>query len=97
MMEVFEQIATCVSRGKINKSSPYPPDLRDQDGVFELVRDALASDVNPNDILTRGLMIGMGEVGRKFSANEVFVPDLLMAAKAMTAGMDQLKPAFESG
>lgn len=96
-MEVFEQIATCVSRGKINKSSPYPPDLRDQDGVFELVRDALASDVNPNDILTRGLMIGMGEVGRKFSANEVFVPDLLMAAKAMTAGMDQLKPAFESG
>lgn len=96
-MELFEQIATCVSRGKINQTSPYPPDLRGQDGVFELVRDALANNVNPNDILTKGLMVGMSEVGQKFSRNEVFVPDLLMAAKAMTAGMDQLKPHFESG
>ncbi|MBW7864562.1 MAG: corrinoid protein [Candidatus Hydrogenedentes bacterium] len=96
-MELFERIAMCVSRGKINQTSPYPPDLRGQEGVFELVRDALASGTNPNDILTRGLMVGMNEVGKKFSKNEVFVPDLLMAAKAMTAGMDQLKPAFESG
>ncbi len=96
-MEVFEQIATCVSRGKINNGSPYPPDMRGQDGVFELVRDALAAGTDPNDVLTKGLMVGMNEVGKKFSRNEVFVPDLLMAAKAMTAGMDQLKPAFESG
>ncbi len=96
-MELFERIATCTSRGKINQNSPYPPDLRGQEGVFELVRDALAGGVNPNDILTQGLMVGMNDVGRKFSKNEVFVPDLLMAAKAMTAGMDQLKPAFASG
>ena len=96
-MDVFEQIATCVSRGKIKKDSPYPPDMRGQDGVDELVRDALAGGTDPNDILTKGLMVGMSEVGKKFSRNEVFVPDLLMAAKAMTAGMDQLKPAFESG
>jgi len=94
---VFEQIATCVSRGKINKDSPYPPDMRGQDGVFELVRDALADAADPNDVLTKGLMVGMNEVGKKFSKNEVFVPDLLMAAKAMTAGMEQLKPHFESG
>ncbi len=96
-MDVFEQIATCVSRGKINQNAPYPPDLRGQDGVFELVRDALENNVDANDILTKGLMVGMNTVGKKFSANEVFVPDLLMAAKAMTAGMDQLKPYFESG
>lgn len=96
-METFDQIATCVSRGKINASSPYPPDLKGQDGVFELVRDALAGDADPNDILVKGLMPGMNDVGKKFSRNEVFVPDLLMAAKAMTAGMDQLKPHFESG
>ena len=36
-------------------------------------------------------------IGQKFSENKVFVPDLLMAAKAMTAGMDQLGPYFESG
>ena len=96
-MEMFEQIATCVSRGKINATSPYPPDLKGQDGVFELVRDALAGNADPNDILVKGLMPGMNDVGKKFSRNEVFVPDLLMAAKAMTAGMDQLKPHFESG
>lgn len=96
-MELFEKIAMCVNRGKINQTSPYPPDLRGQEGVFELVRDALAAGTNPNDILTKGLMVGMNEVGKKFSRNEVFVPDLLMAAKAMSAGMDQLKPAFESG
>lgn len=96
-MDVFEQIALCVRRGKINENAPYPPDMRGQSGVFELVRDALAADNDPNDILVKGLMTGMSEVGKKFSRNEVFVPDLLMAAKAMTAGMDQLKPHFESG
>ena len=50
-MELFERIATCTSRGKINQNSPYPPDLRGQEGVFELVRDALSSGVNPNDIM----------------------------------------------
>ncbi len=96
-MDIFEQIATCVTRGKIQLNSPYPPDMREQDGVLELVRDALANNTDPNDILTKGLMVGMSDVGKKFSRNEVFVPDLLMAAKAMAAGMDQLKPHFESG
>ena len=96
-MDMFEQIAACVSRGKVNAGSPWPPDMKGMDGVFELVRDALAGGANPNDVLTKGLMPGMNEVGKKFSRNEVFVPDLLMAAKAMTAGMDQLKPHFESG
>lgn len=96
-MDIFEQIATCVTRGKIQQDSPYPPDMRGQDGVLELVRDALAGDTDPNDILTKALMVGMSDIGKKFSRNEVFVPDLLMAAKAMTAGMDQLKPHFESG
>ena len=97
MSELVEKIAICVERGKVNKNSPYPPDLRGQDGVDELTRQALADGVHPNTVLTDGLMKGMGVVGKKFSKNEVFVPDLLMAAKAMTAGMDQLKPAFDSG
>jgi methanogenic corrinoid protein MtbC1 len=42
-------------------------------------------------------VIGMGRVGQKFSENKCFVPDLLMAAKAMSAGMAHLKPYFESG
>ena len=97
MSSIVESIAVCVERGKVNKTSPYPPDLKGQDGADELTARALEEKVPPNDILTQGLMVGMGKVGGKFSRNEVFVPDLLMAAKAMTAAMKHLKPFFESG
>lgn len=94
---ILEQIAMCCERGKINQNAPYPPDLKGQEGVQELVGKALADGVDPNDVLTKGLMPGMSAIGKKFSNNEVFVPDLLMAAKAMSSGMEQLKPFFESG
>ena len=97
MNNLLEKIALCTERGKVNQASPYPPDLRGQDGVDELTKQALESGVDPNDVLTEGLMVGMNRVGAKFSRSEVFVPDLLMAAKAMTAGMNHLKPYFESG
>lgn len=97
MSELLDQIAMCTERGKVNHASPYPPDLRGQDGVDELTQRALQENTDPNDVLTQGLMIGMNRVGAKFGRNEVFVPDLLMAAKAMTAGMNHLKPYFESG
>ncbi len=95
--ELLQQIAMCCERGKMNKDAPYPPDLKGQDGVEELTLQALESGVDPNDVLTKGLMVGMNRVGTKFSNNEVFVPDLLMAAKAMGMGMAPLKPHFESG
>ena len=95
--EILVKIALCTERGKINKASPYPPDLKGEDGVDELTETALNDGVDPNAILTEGFMAGMSRVGKKFSKNEVFVPDLLMAAKAMTAGMTRLKPHFESG
>lgn len=97
MSAILDQIAVCTERGKVNLASPYPPDLRGQEGVDELTRKALEDGVDPNDVLTQGLMVGMNRVGARFSRSEVFVPDLLMAAKAMTAGMTHLKPYFESG
>ncbi len=97
MSELLERIACCTERGKVNKESPYPPDMKDEDGVDELTERALGDGEDPNDVLNQGLMAGMGRVGEKFSRNEVFVPDLLMAAKAMGAGMEHLKPYFESG
>ncbi|HEX72965.1 MAG TPA: cobalamin-binding protein, partial [Candidatus Hydrogenedentes bacterium] len=96
-MEIVDRIAMCVERGKVDKNAPYPPDMKGQDGVKELTAQALAGGIDPNIVLTRGLMAGMSVVGKKFSKNEVFVPDLLMAAKAMNSGMEQLKPAFDSG
>ncbi|HUW59585.1 MAG TPA: corrinoid protein [Candidatus Bathyarchaeia archaeon] len=97
MADLLEQIAICIERGKVNKNSPYPPDMKGQDGADELTKQALDQGIAPDDVLGKGLIIGMGRVGQKFSENKVFVPDLLMAAKAMSAGMAHLKPAFESG
>jgi methylmalonyl-CoA mutase cobalamin-binding domain/chain len=97
MAELLEQIAICIERGKVNAASPYPPDMKGQDGADELVKRALDSKIPPDEILSKGLIVGMGRVGQKFSENKVFVPDLLMAAKAMSAGMAHLKPFFESG
>ena len=97
MDEILERIANCIERGKVNAASPYPPDLKGQEGADELTRTALDRGIDPNDVLSSGLVVGMNAIGRKFSENKVFVPDLLMASKAMQAAMAHLKPFFESG
>jgi len=97
MAEILKQLATCIERGKVNKDSPYPPDLKGQDGADELCKQAVDDGVPPNEILQQGLVVGMNTIGRKFSKNEVFVPDVLMAAKAMKAAMEHLRPFFDSG
>ncbi len=97
MEEILKNIATCIERGKVNAASPYPPDLKGQDGADELTKAALDMGIDPNDVLAQGLVVGMNAIGRKFSENKVFVPDLLMASKAMQAAMAHLKPFFESG
>lgn len=97
MAELLEQIAVCIERGKVNATSPYPPDMKGQDGADELVKQAIEKGISPDEILEKGLVVGMNSIGQKFSENKVFVPDLLMAAKAMQAGMAHLKPYFEAG
>jgi methanogenic corrinoid protein MtbC1 len=97
MSDILEQIAMCIERGKVNAASPYPPDMRGQDGADELVKKAIDDGLEPNDILSKAMIVGMGVIGKKFSENKVFVPDILMAAKAMKAGMEHLRPFFESG
>lgn len=64
--------------------------------VKELVKKALAEKVGVKEILDQGLIAGMGEVGRKFKANEIYVPEVLIAARAMHAGMDILEPLLVS-
>ncbi len=96
MSDVVEKLAICVERGKVNKTSPYPPDFKDQDGADEIARQALDNGVKPDQIL-EGCIIGMDRIGEKFSQNKAFVPELLMAAKAMNAAMVHLKPYFQSG
>lgn len=64
--------------------------------VEALVQQALADNMSARDILEQGLMAGMAIVGDKFKRNEVFVPEVLIAARAMNAGMKVLKPALVS-
>ncbi len=60
--------------------------------VEALVTQALAEGAAPAVILNEGLLAGMGEIGEKFKKNEVYVPEVLIAARAMKAGMAILKP-----
>lgn len=60
--------------------------------VAELTQKALDEGKDPKTILNDALISAMSVVGDKFSRNEVFVPEMLVAARAMTAGTDVLKP-----
>lgn len=62
--------------------------------VKELTQKALDDGVAPNEVLNDGLIKGMGVVGERFKNNEFYVPEVLIAARAMHAGMDILKPAL---
>ena len=97
MEEILQQIAHCIEFGKTDKASPYPPDMKGLDGADELTKMALDKGVPPSDVLTRGLVVGMEKVGIKFRENKVFVPQVLMSAKAMNTAMQHLKPFFRSG
>jgi len=60
--------------------------------VKELVQEAVNENVSPEDILVKGLIAGMSVIGVRFKNNEVYVPEVLIAARAMHAGMDIIKP-----
>ena len=62
--------------------------------VSALVTQALESGLAPEVILNEGLVDGMNVIGDKFRNNQVFVPEVLVAARAMNAGLKILKPAL---
>lgn len=97
MEDLLMKLAECVEFGKINIASPYPPQMKGQEGADEITRKALEQGVHPQDILSKGLMPGMERIGVKFRENKVFVPQVLMSAKAMSTAMIHLKPHFLSG
>jgi 5-methyltetrahydrofolate--homocysteine methyltransferase len=64
--------------------------------VEQLTRDALAEGRSPHEVLTEGLIAGMSVVGEDFKHNIVYVPEVLIAARAMKAGMAVLKPLLSA-
>lgn len=81
MQELFEQLAYAVENGKRKETAP-------------LTQQLLDGGVAPQEILQQGLIAGMSSIGVKFKAGEVFVPEVLIAARAMKAAMEVLKPAL---
>jgi methanogenic corrinoid protein MtbC1 len=71
--------------------------MKDQDGADELARKALDQGFKPDEILEKALIPAMANVGNKFSRKEIYVPQMLMSAKAMGGAMIHLKPYFQSG
>ncbi len=66
------------------------------ESVASLTREALAAGISPKAILDDGLIRGMTIVGEKFRVHEIFLPDVLMAARAMYQGLDLVRPLLES-
>ncbi len=78
-MAIIQEISAALKRGNVN-------------GVQQAVKLALEQNKKPKEILDRGMLAAMEEIGVKFKNNEVFVPEVLIAARAMNAGMEILKP-----
>ncbi len=66
------------------------------DEVKSLVQQAIDEGAAPKDILDKGLISGMDEVGRRFKANEFYGPEVLIAARAMHYAMEVLEPKLEA-
>lgn len=82
-MSVFEEISEKLQRGKAKD-------------VAALVTEALESGEKPEAVLNEGLIAGMNIIGEKFKKSEVFVPEVLVAARAMNAGLKVLQPALKN-
>jgi 5-methyltetrahydrofolate--homocysteine methyltransferase len=63
-----------------------------EDKVAELTKMALDEGIGATEILNKGLITGMNVVGERFKEADIFIPEVMLAAKAMTAGMEILKP-----
>ena len=79
MMEILQNISECVQKGKAK-------------AVREGIQKALEEGISPVDILEQGLIAGMNEIGKLFKEDAVFVPEVLVAARAMTLGVQTLRP-----
>ena len=83
-MSKIQEVAEAVEKGKAKL-------------VGGLVQEALDEGCDPVEILNQGMIDAMGVVGEKFKNNEIFVPEMLVAARAMKKGVEVLKPHLASG
>jgi 5-methyltetrahydrofolate--homocysteine methyltransferase len=80
-MDILKQIALAIQRG-------------DSNGIDELLDQAIENKLGAREMVDDGLIAGMNVVGDRYKKHEIFLPEVLLAAKAMHVGMDKLKPLF---
>ena len=80
-MELLLEISTSLQAG-------------DDGRVYELTVKAIEEGIGPKEVLDDGLIAGMNVIGERFRKHEIFLPDVLLAARAMYAGLDHLRPLF---
>ena len=83
MSEILEQLSTSILEGKAEETPG-------------LVQQALDEGLVPKTILDEGMVVGMNEVGDRFRRGDMFVPEVLMSAEAMSAGLEILRPELVS-
>ena len=81
-MSILQDISQAMQKGKAKQ-------------VKQLIPQALEEGVSANQILEEALLAGMSEVGKRFRDNEIFVPEVLVAARAMNMGTELLKPYLQ--
>ncbi|ADL07839.1 cobalamin B12-binding domain-containing protein [Thermosediminibacter oceani] len=69
----------------------------DETQVVELTKSLLTSGVSPKDVIDKGLMAGIDKVGELFKNNEMFVPEVLLSAAALKAGMELVLKESQQG
>ena len=79
MSNILEELTQRVIEGKLEM-------------VQELTRQAIANGLEPEEIINQGLIMGMNVVGVRFKAGDMFVPEVLMCARAMSGGMELVQP-----
>ena len=79
MSAIYERLSTAILEGNEEK-------------LPNLVQKGLDEGLAPKDILDNGLIVGMNEVGARFKRGDMFVPEVLMSAKSMQAGLSVLRP-----
>ena len=84
MKKIFKQLMEAVIDGDVEE-------------VIELTKEALEDEESPQDILNMGLLEGMNVVGIEFKEGSVFVPEVLMSAKSVDAGLEIIKPFLAEG
>ncbi len=78
-MAILEDLALEVRKG-------------DADTAKKLTEDALSQNISAEEVLNSGLVAGMNVIGKQFKNNEIFIPEVLVAARAMKAGMQIIRP-----